>query len=292
MTPSQLRSPVLKKLICTGVLGAIVSALVVVCYIHWFAPATATEKGYTDPKRDSIAIEKDFAGDSATRIVFLDQGWTPQQSVQFYNTPQGSRLVPLKWFLVLEQPDKAAPFLDQDYIARFRYLPQTKSDYNLSSLPVGFVKDPDNEWMGPTCAACHTTQINYKKTGIRIDGAPGLGDFNGFVLALTAALEQTLLNKDKFDRFAAKVLEGQMSPNEETILKNRLSYVVDVRKKYNQRNLVSTSGLGGGDFGFGRVDAFGAMLNQVMEDALDLPRQSQGRERPCQLSVPVGHSAA
>ena len=98
--------------------------------------------------------------------------------------------------------------------------------------------------------------------------------------ALTAALEQTLLDQQKFKRFAAKVLGNQTAGKETDILKNRLAYVVGIRKKYNQRNLISTAGLGGADYGFGRVDAFGAILNEVMENALACPANHKDANAP------------
>src|SRR5437763_7698203 len=41
-------------------------------------------------------------GDSATRIVYLQQNWTPEESQRFYFTSQGSQIVPYDWFLALE----------------------------------------------------------------------------------------------------------------------------------------------------------------------------------------------
>jgi hypothetical protein len=250
-------------------------ALAGVAYLHW-GPA----KDYKDPQRDALPIAGDFAGDSATKIVFLEQGWSPKQSVQFYNTPQGSRLVPYSWLLALEQPNKEAPFLAAEHIIRFRYLPQAKSVFNPDGLPVGFVKDGQNDWAGLTCAACHTTQINYQKTGIRIDGGPTLGDFNGLMTSLADALNQTSKDDAKFERFARKVLEDRFSEDEARILKAQLIYVTDLRASYNRRNLSSKEGLSGSEFGFGRIDAFGAILNQVLDHALDNPQNHKDANAP------------
>jgi len=259
--------------VLTVLMGA---GLLAVSWLHWWPKTT----DYNDPKRDAVPIENDFMGDSATKIMFLDQGWSPKQSVWFYNTTQGSRLVPYSWFLALEQANKEAPFLATDHIARLRYLPQAQSAMNPDGLPVGFVKDGENNWLGLTCAACHTTQINYKKTGIRIDGAPTLGDFNGLNTALEEALRRTLSDDAKFDRFARKVLESRYSASETQILKIQLKYVLDLRTGYNQRNLKSSQGISGGDFGFGRVDAFGAILNQVLEHAIDQPVNHKDANAP------------
>src|SRR5207237_8083520 len=36
-------------------------------------------------------------------------------------------------------------------------------------------------WVGMNCAACHTAEIRYKDQSLRVDGAPGMGDFQGFL---------------------------------------------------------------------------------------------------------------
>ena len=37
-------------------------------------------------------------------VVRLDQGWTPDQREQYYQTAQGSLIIPYSWFMALEQP--------------------------------------------------------------------------------------------------------------------------------------------------------------------------------------------
>ena len=48
----------------------------------------------------SLLANNAVAGES---VEYLDQGWTEQQRQTFYQTPQGSYLVPLKWYLSLEK---------------------------------------------------------------------------------------------------------------------------------------------------------------------------------------------
>src|ERR1700686_2168189 len=35
--------------------------------------------------------------------TFLDQGWNQQQRTAYYTTSQGSQMMPMNWFLALEQ---------------------------------------------------------------------------------------------------------------------------------------------------------------------------------------------
>ena len=76
----------------------------------------------------------------------------------------------------------------------FRYLPQRASGKNPDGLPIGFTKgeaegnevyeEISDEWVGLTCAACHTGQIEFNGRKMLIDGAPTMADFEGFMQAL------------------------------------------------------------------------------------------------------------
>ena len=117
-------------------------------------------------------------------VVNLEQGWTTDTQQLFYFTDQGSRIMPYAWFLALEQAENEKPFRSDQNIASYRYLTAKPTDKNPDGLPVGFAKhvDSDNqeEWVGMTCAACHTTQISYKGVSMRIEGGPTLADFETF----------------------------------------------------------------------------------------------------------------
>jgi len=69
---------------------------------------------------------------------------------------------------------------------------QAESD----GLPVGFVKDVDRDskraYLGLTCAACHTSQMEYKGLNLRIDGGPTLADTQRWSIELGDALVATL----------------------------------------------------------------------------------------------------
>jgi len=59
-------------------------------------------------------------------VINLDQNWTDDTQVAFYFSPQGSRILPYSWFLVLEQADSQVLFRDNAHIEQLRYLPSTK----------------------------------------------------------------------------------------------------------------------------------------------------------------------
>src|SRR5262249_18212501 len=96
------------------------------------------------------------------RPVPVDQGsdWTRDKPDKFYALDQGSRIMPLSWIRALTLPD-GSPFM-KDSLRRYGFLPNDDPDM----LPVGFTAagEPRNAFIGLTCAACHTRQIEYSGT--------------------------------------------------------------------------------------------------------------------------------
>jgi hypothetical protein len=113
-----------------------------------------------------------------------------------------------------------------------------------------------------TCAACHTTQINYEGKGYLIDGAPTNGDLESLLREIAGALEALTPDTPtpKLSRFAAKVLKHTPSESETEQLKRQIKEVLKLRNAYNDRNLSREPDK---RFGYARYDAFGAILNEV-----------------------------
>lgn len=214
------------------------------------------------------ASTTEWYGDSATRLVTLNQGWSSVDREWFYHTTQGSRLMPYAFFIRLEQADSDQLFREERNIRRFRCIPQQPGTSNQDGLPVGFVADEgsilsssllaDRRSLGFTCAACHTAEINYKDTAIRIDGGPALADMDGLLNALTDALKATLADKAKFDRFRGKVLGAPADDAKKTELKSALEDTVRHRVAYQKLNKTDQP------YGFARLDAFGRIFNTTL----------------------------
>src|SRR5215475_3631173 len=119
-------------------------------------------------------------------LQYARQGWTVDDRQAFYTTSQGSHMIPYLWFKALRRLDVDEPF-GGDQLARYGYLPNEKSKLNPEGLPVGFVIDGDVNfgYLGMSCAACHTAQIEYQKDAVtqqlRIDGAPATADFQSLL---------------------------------------------------------------------------------------------------------------
>jgi hypothetical protein len=224
------------------------------------------------------------------------QGWSAAERVAWYTATQGSRLIPLAWLRALEQPNtperpnNTALFLDPDHIQTFRYLPNPTAGFTTmacatdktmpldKTLPLGFTVDCQSDkplsntklrwktgqsdrepWVGLNCSACHTNDIRYGATTIRVDGAPTLADFQGFTDALELAMRQTASNKDKFNRFAEKLLAGTKSPQDDPkMLAASLKLWNDWYGRLAVLNDPSVL-----RYGFGRLDAIGHIFNKV-----------------------------
>jgi mono/diheme cytochrome c family protein len=225
-------------------------------------------KGESVPLSGVDSSGFDWYGDTVSKVVRLNQGWTLSDANWFYWTTQGSQLVPYAFFIALEQPNDQALFCAPRNMLKYRFLAERPSRANPDGLPVGFVADPgsslprdlisDRRSLGFTCAACHTAQINFKGTGIRIDGAPAMGDVVGFLTGLTAALEVADQNEAKFERFAQRVLGPEATAVKKTELHRALHQSATDHSAYDYLNHSDVSE------GFGRIDAFGRIFNRAL----------------------------
>ena len=188
---------------------------------------------------------------------------------------------PYDWFVNLEQVSNREKFKSPENIQRLGYIARVKTPSNPDALPIGFVKDLPFKGgapsLGITCAACHTGQIIHEKVAYLVDGGPTLGDFEMLLKELVASMEQTAADTEKFERFSTAVLGADSSAERVSKLKASLQSFTEKRKKYNDRNL---SKLPSQPFGHGRVDAFGAIFNEVSSEFIGLPDNHSAANAP------------
>lgn len=247
--------------ILVSMLAALIAGKV---YQHWD----------NDPDRGAIAIDALSLGESYTTPVYVDQGWSESDSLWFYNTTQGSNLMPYDLFVELEQADSQVLFRSSKNIDFYRYLPQKPTFFNPDGLPVGFVQDSydGKDYIGFTCAACHTGQVNFQGKAIRIDGGPAMADMDGFLKALENALTATLNNSAKKNRLIAAVLERN---GPERLLTGGRSYSTaeevsaDLQLWTNRIKNYNTLNESSVEYGYARLDAFGRIYNRVLEHVMD-----------------------
>jgi hypothetical protein len=237
-------------------------------------------------------------------VIHFDQGWTDDEALDFYNTSQGSQLIPYAWFLALEQADNETLFRDKKHIEKLGYIPQEPlAGRNPDGLPIGFVKDDIqedflaasmsaerlgtlknnrqnayNEWLGLTCSACHTAEIKYGDHRLRINGGPALSDMPVFLSSMQKAIDATLSDNAKLVRFSKKLLnEGGFNDIEKEALKTQLESFSDWLNSYTSVNYGGLTT----PYGYGRLDAFGAILNRVTTSLLEIP----GNQTPANAPV-------
>jgi mono/diheme cytochrome c family protein len=215
-------------------------------------------------QRGATTVQHDQFGDQFSSVRYLPQGWKPADSMWFYNITQGSDLLPYDFFMALEIPGTSQLFRSDDNMNYYRYLSQNSTISNPDALPVGFVKDTyqGKDFLGFTCAACHTAQINYKGIGIRIDGGPAGTDMDSFLHNLAAALEATENDSGGGRaRFIKRVLDRGHYSSEDAVTRDLQKYTgrLDV---YNMVNHSETP------YGYSRLDAFGRIYNRVLEHVI------------------------
>lgn len=201
-------------------------------------------------------------------VVYLDQGWTADQRQEYYHQDQGSRIMPYAWFVALEQASSKEPFIADAHISSLRYLPGIQSKYNPDKLPVGFAKGvatDGKEWVGMSCSACHTGQIAINGKQIRLDGGQSITDFNQFEAAVVAAMNATWQSDDKFCRFATKVLGNCSDAAAHGALRK------EVRERATYLANLAARSRSAHRTGWGRMDAFNILLNEMAGTAIDVP---------------------
>lgn len=219
-----------------------------------------------DADRGAATVEINKFGDSFSKTAYLAQGWSESDSLWFYSTTQGSNLLPYGFFLVLEQADSQVVFRSNENINRYGYLPQNPTISNPDGLPVGMVRDEyqGKQFMGFTCAACHTTQINYGDVGIRVDGGPANSDMETFMVDLAKAMHATLDDPEKRSRFVANALKQGSYDNAKDVLADLGKYAQRI-KTYTIVNAPRDTKRPLTHYGYARLDAFGRIYNRVLE---------------------------
>lgn len=189
--------------------------------------------------------------------IFVDQGsdWTPTTRANFYTQDQGSRIMPLSWLEALNQPD-GSPFL-ADSLSRYGYLRNPASS---NDLPVGFTASgpQGNQFVGMTCAACHTRQISANGKEYRIDGGPAIVNFQDFLVDLDAAVNNILRSDTAFQTFARAAL-GVPDPKPDDVAALR----ENVEAWYLRYHTLISNGLPKVPWGIGRLDAVGMIFNRL-----------------------------
>lgn len=215
------------------------------------------------PSTDIIKPTDPFDRTPGERI-FAAQNWTEQERAWFYTTSQGSNLLPYEIFLHLERHDTSELFRSDNNMNRLRYLTEPVSPDNPDALPVGWVKNTYEEidYLGLTCSACHTGELQVGTTAIRIDGGPALADMDSMMRELQLAIEAPLASPEKFSRLLSNIY-GQDSAQQRASLTQQLTKVAGELQEYNRINAPIHNGQRV-EYGYARLDAFGRIFNRIL----------------------------
>ena len=170
------------------------------------------------------------------------QNW-PYAS-EFWTLDQGSKIMPWEWFMHLENADGSG--LLKDNLTEFGFIPGALKE---TGLPIGFAKHSDSsgEYVGVTCAACHTGMWKVGNQNVQIEGGPSMLDLDSFSAAVLAALNRTVNDADAFARFAGATHAAKAD-------------LINLRDQGQKRQRINAHPV---PAGFGRVDAFGTVFNQI-----------------------------
>jgi hypothetical protein len=188
-------------------------------------------------------------------------------------------MIPYQWIFHLRTADDSQPFLSNDHIESMGYVTGARLDLP-ERPPVGFAKtiDPNTKeaWLGFNCAACHTNYILSGDQTVFVDGAPSMANLERFSANLAASLEATT-KPGRFEKFASALLGSDANPAAIAKVRVELLDVAAMWAQYQVRMAHDVT------YGFGRLDAVGAIYNDVLEKDL---RVAKNRKKP---NAPVSY---
>jgi hypothetical protein len=150
-----------------------------------------------------------------------DQGWDYGTAQAWYHIDQGTAFFPYDWFVALEQAEGHERFAAPGNMQRFGFLSNPPHpQFNPDGLPIGFSRTElrldqgalqcwQGDWVGLTCAGCHTGQVNYHGTSLLIEGGPAQNDIETFRTQLAQAFAANATSPDKAQRFVGRILARQ-----------------------------------------------------------------------------------
>jgi hypothetical protein len=210
----------------------------------------------------------------------LDQGWGATKHEAFYYTSQGTVIMPVSWLASLDGAD-GKPFMSRDRMHALGFIYDEKpSRANANDWPIGFAVDSGGNTgsvptVGFTCAACHTSEITYHGTTMRIDGGQANINLDGFKNALNDAILATGRDPERRKDFERRAIDRGFPKAAVASLfdakylaarKAGADPVLTARK-------VTTAGPG-------RNDALAAIALQLFRHAIDVPGNTNEATAP------------
>jgi len=231
----------------------------------------------------------EFGGVAAPRaelppVYRIPQGWDTSVANRFHRQDQGTKIMPLKWLMALEQPVltplPVGRFAARDYLARYGFIYESDQPApGEPDLPIGWAIDENyvakydtppvetpTPMVGLSCAACHSNRIDIegpdgRMRGVLIEGGSAMIDLGSLEQAVGKALGYTWALPPRFARFARNVLGVDVPDSDprKQKLRNDLNAAMTVVTKRAAEEL-EYGRLSGG---FSRTDALARIGNRV-----------------------------
>lgn len=217
-------------------------------------------------------------------VYKIAQGWDARVVERFHRQSQGCKIMPIDWFLALEQPVftplPVGRFAARDYLARYGFIYESDQPPSLEpDLPIGWAieekyvakydvppVDTPTRMVGLTCAGCHSNRIDVtgpdgRVRGILIEGGSAMIDLGSFEQAVGKALGYTWLFPMRFARFARNVLGADLPDQDPHKLK--LADDLNAAAQVVTERAVEELKYGRLTGGFSRTDALARIGNRV-----------------------------
>ena len=254
--------------------------------------------GCTPPTRAASAPSTSSTS-NPPEAGFLN-GWRKGQDATalartWYQTPQGSQLLDFDVFMSIPAASDQALFSSRANLESYGFL---YSDYyGAGGLPIGIVKDTRGEghtplakhardltrdYVGLTCAACHTGDLRYNGERLLIHAGQSNLDYGRFISDLGAAVTKAAQDPKGtgyISQMAAKGIDERNATARLAVAKERVDGLRD-------RGQVPA----GREAGAGRLDAVGRILNEVF--AHQYGDQNSNAPIRVPVSVPAVWNAA
>jgi hypothetical protein len=223
-------------------------------------------------------------------VSSLPQGWDARITARFHRQSQGCKIMPVDWFLALEQPVftplPVGRFAAREYLARYGFIYESDQPPAIEpDLPIGWAIEDNyvakydvppvetpTRMVGLTCAACHSNRIDLKGPdgrlhGVLIEGGSAMINLGSFEQAVGKALAYTRLFPLRFARFTRNVLGVDLPDSDprKKKLADDLNAAVTVVTERAMEELQYGRLTGG----FSRTDALARIGNRVFGEIGD-----------------------
>jgi mono/diheme cytochrome c family protein len=213
-------------------------------------------------------------------FVSIDQKVDQATLTRYHHTDQGTRIMPAAFLEALVMADGSGKLMETERLRGWGFLVDDlpRSNLNPYRWPLGFtVSDPATSGgvsvAGVTCALCHTGQLEYSGTAIRIEGGQPNINLPAFQSSIYAAIRATALDPASTDAFLKRAVAA--------------GYPAD-RARDDFLRVVATAsellhvaqGLTGVKPGPGRVDAVQGIANAVFATDIMVPANGKNFDAP------------